>query len=191
LLDQSVEPDLLATQHGDELRVFELPAEEAVAQDLGPEAVAQLEPVALLGGREVGELELHLALEVRVLELGLLVASDSREARGDVANAVEAGEDVLALDLELVEHALPVGGERPQALVGQEWWRVAPVVPRAADLVAERRAQGDAAGERFCVLHVVEEGSGRWLQLHIDHLLPWLREAGLRDLFEVEIERHA
>src|SRR5262249_20021912 len=99
LLHEAVQPYLLAAQHRDELGVLELPAEEALGEEVGPEAIAEVEPVALLARRDVRELELDLALERRVLELRLLLARDPRQTRGDVLDAAEVREDVLALDL--------------------------------------------------------------------------------------------
>src|SRR5262249_20545710 len=188
LLHEAGQPALRAGQAGDGLRVLELPAEEALGEEVGPEAIAEVEPVALLARRDVRELELDLALERRVLELRLLLARDPRQTRGDVLDAAAVREDVLALDLELPEDALPVAGERVQALAGQEARRVAAVVPRGAALVAQGGAQRESPGEGLRVLDVVRERAGERLHLDLDRLQRRVREAGLGDLLELVVE---
>src|SRR6185436_4607455 len=80
LRDHVVVEDLLAAQDRDELRVVEVLAEEGAVEERRPEAVAAVDPVALLGAGEPGELELDLGLDVRVLELDLGVTRDPRQA---------------------------------------------------------------------------------------------------------------
>src|SRR5262249_26779086 len=153
--------------------------------------VAQLEPVPLLVGREIGEIELHDAVEARRLALERGIPRDAGQAGRDVPDAGEVWEDVLALDLEGPEDVLPVGRERPQVPGGQEARRVAPEIPRAAELLAERGAHGDAAGERLGVLHVLAERAGRRPDLDLGLRLARRDGVAAPDLLELEIERRA
>src|SRR5207245_5170592 len=117
----------------------------------------------------------------------LLLRDGVGEALGDPFDTVPARVHVLALDLEGAERELAVRAEGPYRLRRQEVRRVAAVVDRRSDLVAEGRAPEDPQGPGLVLLHVDVRGATLRLDLNLGFQLA----AGARHGLQARVERDA
>src|SRR6266849_6744763 len=169
-LQETGEPHLLPAEHGNELRVGKLPAQEGVGQGFRPKRVTRFEPVAVLGLGEIGEFKINLGLQVRTNILfyrRFLIFDDFGKALGYVADAVKTREDVLSFQIDRAEVREPIKPQRPEILAVQELRGIPTPVERAGQFVPYDRTPGETSGQAFGTFGILVEGSSGRTHLHL------------------------
>src|SRR6184192_738859 len=127
-------------------------AQNRVAQELRPEAVAEINPVSLLARRQVSQFK---------LDLGFAGDSFPRKAPRHILHAAPLSMHVLTLDLKRPPALFAVQSDGENGSVWKKIGSIASPVKRNAHLVTQPGTIGPTGRHGFAALDVIGERAAR------------------------------
>src|SRR5437773_4694524 len=144
-------------------------AQNRVAQELRPEAVAEINPVSLLARRQVGQFKLDLGFNIA--NFGFAFAGDSfpRKAPRHILHAAPLSMHVLTLDLKMPPALFAVQSDGENGSVWKKIGSIASPVKRNAHLVTQPGTIGPTRRHGLAALDVIGRSEEHTSELQSHH----------------------
>src|SRR5437870_12504190 len=136
-------------------------AQNRVAQELRPEAVAEINPVSLLARRQVGQFKLDLGFNIANFGFAFAGNSFSRKAPRHILHAAPLSMDVLTLDLKTPPGLFAVQSDGEDRMIWKKIGSIASPVKRNAHLVTQPATIGPTGRHGLAALDVMGERAAR------------------------------